>query len=317
MSVTTSAVTVDIRSNTILSVGTTSASYTAAIEYCNDIVGVEFIVGDQTQVMDAGDKLFNQNSFNGCLFIMDGFGSNLLNPSIKLIFADNTEQLYSETFVVDSVKPAISFDQVSIKNDNGQQQLITSVQASDDNDIAYLTYSVTGIRASDLRSVGGVVEKAQALAFAKSGGNKRAYPSADNQTHFNFTLNIEDQLSAQAIARDAIVMLTVAVVDASGNQNTLSKIAFTGDSIVENVLSLSVHPQKLIFTNALETAALIPTVDFEFRGPTALPGAGTGVSYSSSHPQIVNVTSQGTVYPLAETATAGNGETGFITVGYP
>jgi hypothetical protein len=51
----------------------------------------------------------------------------------------------------------------------------------------------------------------------------------------------------------------------------------------------------------LETATLIPSVAFQFRGLTPLPGPGNGIAYESSHPDLIGVTAGGTVYPLAET----------------
>jgi hypothetical protein len=295
------AVAVDIRANHIITTPMNGVSYTAAIDNCQNIARVDFSVGGQTQTFDASDKLFNENALNGCLYTLDVLGDNLLNPSVTLLFSDNSEQVYSENFVVEQTPPQIEFNSVAIQSTDGQQFLISTVDASDNADIAYLEYSIVGIRASDLRSVGGVIELARPLAYAATQGAKRVYPQSDNQTRFSLHTPVIKALSAQAIARDAIVMLTVDVVDASGNQSAFSKIAFTGDSIQENVLALSVSPSKLIFSNALETAAIIPTVDFEFRGPTALAGAGSGVSYFSSHPDLVNVGADGVVYPLAET----------------
>src|SRR5690606_20175782 len=82
--------------------------------------------------------------------------------------------------------------------------------------------------------------------------------------------------------------------------------------VIERVLGLSVQPHQIIFTNLLQTAGITPSVDFEFRGKTPLIGAGTGVSFSSSHPHLIAVTPGGVVFPLAET----NGEDVRITVSY-
>src|SRR5690606_12682004 len=78
-------------------------------------------------------------------------------------------------------------------------------------------------------------------------------------------------------------------------------------------LALSVQPGSLLFSDALQSARLIPEVNFEFRGPTPLPGSGQGVSYRSSRPEKVWVSADGVVYPLQETA----GEAGFVSLSYP
>ena len=71
----------------------------------------------------------------------------------------------------------------------------------------------------------------------------------------------------------------------------------------EAASDLAVRPGELIFTSQFETATLIPSVDYEFRGRTPLPGAGSGVHYTSSHPNLVAVSSAGVVRPLAPTGT--------------
>jgi len=67
-------------------------------------------------------------------------------------------------------------------------------------------------------------------------------------------------------------------VDASGNQSSFSDSRFIGESVEEAARSIAVHPDRLVFSDALQSAPLVPEVDFEFRGPTPLAGLGNGIS---------------------------------------
>ena len=102
-------------------------------------------------------------------------------------------------------------------------------------------------------------------------------------------------------------------MDASGNRVARSRIAFTGADVVEEATAMSVAPSRIVFNNMLQSATIIPSVQFQFRGLTPLPGSGTGVTYTSSHPDMVGITPSGQVYPLAETA----GQDVTIRVSYP
>src|SRR5690606_19734781 len=149
------------------------------------------------------------------------------------------------------------------------------------------------------------IAKAAKTASADSGGYARLYPISDDQTQFSLSLPNRERLDGAAIAHDAIVLVNVIVEDASGNQSTYSDIVFVGDDVQENVEGLSVAPHKLIFSNALEEAQLVPSLNFQFRGWTPVPGSGNGMTYSSSNSNEVYVTEAGRVYPLKETGEAG------------
>lgn len=293
----------DFRSNKNLS-NQGVASYTLAVDNCSHLAELQYSSGAQSVSLTASDANPNPQSPLGCQFPIELSGAQKLNPSVSVTLIDGAEFSYQEQFIAEDTRPDLQFHEVAIESTPQGQYLITSVVASDDTDISYIGFSVSGIRASDLRNAGGIVNKAKQSAFARTDGVERVYPVADNQSVFSLSLPLQGILNDAEIARDALVLADVYAVDAFGNQTSFSKIAFTGDSIEEQVLGISAVPENIIFSNPLETAVVVPTVSFEFRGLVPLPGVGTGVNYSSSHPDLVAVTPGGVVYPLRETGQA-------------
>ncbi|MCW9016562.1 MAG: Ig-like domain-containing protein, partial [Kangiellaceae bacterium] len=304
---------VDIRINQKLDDDTPRVSYTISVDDCQQLTKVEYLAADGTQVLSSADQLPSAASNNGCEFVVTDVSATRFSPSVNLSFNDGTVIAHSESFTSDNNNPSIELDGVAIENSGEKQFLVAEFNAEDDVDIRYIGYKVVGIRASQLRSVGGVVEKASEMAFAKSESTEFVYPTLEGQTSFKASIPVSQLLSSDAVARDAVVLVDAYVVDASGNQSSISKISFTGDNISEAVLGLSVNPSNIVFSNLLEKVAVIPTVDYEFRGPTPLPGAGTGVSFTSTNTEYVRVTSSGIVFPIQETGD----EQVFIEVAYP
>ncbi|HEY3487359.1 MAG TPA: Ig-like domain-containing protein, partial [Gammaproteobacteria bacterium] len=247
-----------------------------------------------------------------CQTLVQGTGEGKLAPQAILHYVNAPDQTHSETFQIETTAPTITFSGVSIQLINGVQHLVVRATASDDIDINYVGFSVIGLRASELRAAGGVIQKASQKAFATT-TDTHIYPLADGQTEFSVAVPVTTNLSADAISSDGVVLVDASVLDASGNQTSFSTIAFTGTDVTEDAVSLQVAPTQLVFSNALESATIIPSVEFQFRGLTALPGIGTGVSYSSSHPNLITVTAAGLVFPLQETGA----ENVSIKVSYP
>ena len=235
------------------------------------------------------------------------------DPLVILSLRDGSSQTHSESFFAELNSPQLVFKSVSLTLIENTQYLVTQAEASDDVDISYVQFSVTGLRASELRAAGGVVDKAKATAFADSDGSQVVYPVRDAQGIYTLSLPVTSVLDADAIAHDGVVLVDLLAVDSSGNQKSASKVAFTGGDVVEQAEAMRVTPKQIVFTNLLETASIVPSVQFQFRGLTVLPGPGSGVSYTSSHPDLIAVTPGGLVYPLGETA----GQAISITVAYP
>ncbi|HEX6929495.1 MAG TPA: Ig-like domain-containing protein, partial [Gammaproteobacteria bacterium] len=248
----------------------------------------------------------------GCLARLVATGAGADRVSVSAAFNDGTSLQHEELFRFETERPALTIDDVSVTATADGQQLIVTLNASDDVDISYLDVQATGLRASDLRAAGGVVAKARDKAFAASAGSVRLFPEAGQQS-FVLGLPLNTALDAAAIMSDGVVLIDATAVDASGNQRSESALRFTGSSVSEAVLGLSASPANIVFNDLLQTAVILPSVDFQFRGVTPLPGAGSGVSYASSNPELVGVTAGGVAYPLAPTA----GEAVSITVSYP
>ena len=102
------------------------------------------------------------------------------------------------------------------------------------------------------------------------------------------------------------------VVDASGNHASLSKVALTGDSISEQANALIVSNSKIVINNVLQTPVIKTSINFQFRGVVDVSGAGNGIQYTSSSPDLIGVTEAGIIYPLKET----QGAPVYITVSY-
>lgn len=303
---------VDIRTSGNLSSFSERSNYILSISDCSNLLSVEITAANDVKISAISDAVRRADIPLQCEFPFYAEGLNRFTPSATLLYSDQTTEVHQETFFIETTLPSIKFESVSLQMLEGQQYLTTTVTASDDVDVSYLGFNVSGIRASDLRNAGGVVSKALTNAFASTNGVKRVYPSAEAQSSYNLSIPITSTLDADAIAHDGVVLLDLMVVDSSGNQRSYSNIQFTGSDVKESATDLSVSPSSIIFTNLLETAVVIPSVNFQFRGVTPLPGAASGVSYSSSHPDLIAVTSTGIVYPLAETT----GQTVTITVDY-
>src|SRR6478609_5209167 len=297
---------VDLRASAPLAANSAFAEYIARIDDCSDLVWVAEAGAARHGVSDLA-----RVAGSACEYKFTVAGASRLAPSVIVGFSDGTEQVTTETFAVETSKPHLTFGTVGLTSSGDDQHLNVSVLATDDSDLVSVSLSVLGVKASDLRANAGVLDTVRPLAFARA--ETRLYPSADTQTEFALSTTMLRQLTAEEIAQDGVVIVEASAEDASGNQTMLSRIAFTGDDVAEEVLGLSVAPSKIILTNLLQTAVLVPTVDYRFRGPTPLTGGGNGVSYASSHPDLVGVTTSGVVYPKQATGEASV----FIEVTYP
>jgi len=299
----------DIRVSGLLVSGQDRTSYVVRVADCTSLVSV--VIGSGSAAETRGVEDASSTSDNAaCEFTFEATGASRLTPTVTAHYADGTFETHTETFAVDEEPPSLTLEGVSFAKLGGRQHLVVSLQAADDTDISYVAVSVVGLRASQLRAAGGIVDQARQGAFADTGGFLRL-PPTDGSGAFELVVpvgtltaagDVIGELDPDAISSDGLVLVEAHAVDASGNQTSLSKIVLTGGDLDEAVSSLSTLPDRILFTNLLEMATIVPTVDFQFRGPTPLPGSGSGVRYTSNHPEIVAVTSSGLVYPLAETA---------------
>ncbi|WP_339344829.1 Ig-like domain-containing protein, partial [uncultured Alcanivorax sp.] len=214
---------------------------------------------------------------------------------------DGSSNSLQESFQIESNAPTLLLSGVGISGEAGNQRLDVSFTVGDDTDVAYLSIDAAGLRASVLRASGGVVKNAREQAFAETPGGIRVYPDEEGQNDFVLSLPVNSSLEQAAVLSDALVLVEAHVVDSSGNQTSLSEISFVGDDVNEEILGFQVAPASIVFSNPLEEAQLVPSLEFQFRGLTPVPGRGKGVSYQSSDPGAVYVSDSGTIYPLKET----------------
>lgn len=304
---------IDIRSDGALAAVSDVQGYVAAIDNCTRLTSVT-VVGAKGDVVKSRSEAVPLPGWpSGCQFPFLASGPRRLAPTLSVRMDDGSVQTHGEVFAIENAPPNIQFQGVSmLRLDDGAQALSVSLTASDDTDLQLVRLKVIGLRASELRAAGGIIERARVSAFAETKGAESIFPGVNGQKAFSLTVPVKTSLSPAEIASNGVVIIEAAAVDASGNETSLSKIALTGADVTEGFSALQVAPSKIVFGNLLQTATLIPSVDYQFRGRTPLPGAGGGVRYISNHPELVSVTKEGVVVPLAQT----KGQDVTITVQY-
>lgn len=311
-------VNINIRTDRVLADGQQQAEFIVALDDCRDIRNIEISAAQLQLTLAPAEFTPLAGVPDGCRYSFAAAGDSLedgqwrFRPQIQLRFNDDSIQTYAEEFYYETTPAELNFSGIQLITSDGRQHILVSAGARDNVDLQYVGMSLTGLKASDLRSAGGVVALARQSAFVDTGGTRKVFwPAARGEYQLSLPLNYE--LDPDTIAHDGVVLVDLVAVDASGNQRTVSKIVFTGEDVAEDALSLTVRQERIIFTNLLESVALIPMVEFQYRGATDLSGRGQGVSYASSHPDLVSVSEAGLVYPLAETG----GQQVAIQVSYP
>ncbi|WP_198590469.1 Ig-like domain-containing protein, partial [Shewanella sp. 10N.286.52.B9] len=282
----------DIRSSGIL-LDQNTQNYILWVDDCSGVASVETqISGSLQQITPSSDSQSN----NSCQYQFTADENQYLSPSVNVNFKDGTTQLFTETFQKELVAPSIALSSVSVSEDGDEQILTISFIANDNIDLTYLGVDVTAFKASDLRSVGGIVEQVKSLAFASTSGYHRVYPISDEQVEFFINIPVIGELTQAEIANNALVLIDAYAIDASGNKSVVSSIETTGGNIEEKALSWRVFPEEVIITDVLQSVTITPSIQFEFRGETVVQGAGRGVSYISDKPSEIYVNSSGVVY---------------------
>ncbi|MGD8642354.1 MAG: hypothetical protein PVG89_17075, partial [Gammaproteobacteria bacterium] len=251
---------VDIRSSETISEFRSSAAFVLSVSDCTDLTAVDVAAGSFIANIPVSEATRVASDATACEFRFTGSGSGYLNPQATLHFRDNTSQQYAEALQVETTRPTVALQGVSLAAVDNQQKLIVQVSVSEDTDLRFTSFSVLGLRASDLRASGGVVDKARQTAFAATNGNVKVYPRSDDQQTFDLVIPVTNTLDAEAISHDGLVLLDVTAVDASGNLGVFSKIAFTGSDVNETAQSLQANPTSIIFTNLLESVSIVPLV---------------------------------------------------------
>ncbi|KPA19387.1 IPT/TIG domain-containing protein, partial [Candidatus Magnetomorum sp. HK-1] len=305
---------IDIRTNLGSASVDAEIAYVASVSDCSELISISFTAGYSTGDISVSDMTPKTNAPNACETTFLGSGDNKLSPKIVLNYTNGSQVSHEESFCYELTRPKLSFQDISFININEKQYLKILVSSQDDVDIQYLGFSVIGLRISVLREVGGVIDIAKERAFAQTSGIEKLYPDTENQESFEFLLEVDARLDDASIAHDGLVMADIIAVDSSGNQTSQSDIHLTGYDAVELVKNLYIKsPERIVFTNYLQSVPIVPVIEFQFRGETPVSGPGWGFEYTSTHPDIVGVTGGGIVYPLKES----NDDTIFIRISYP
>ncbi|MCA9615816.1 MAG: hypothetical protein KC586_23835, partial [Myxococcales bacterium] len=291
---------IDVRVQGPIVEGVDGVRYVVRVSPCRDVTTIAVGTASETREVRSVSEAVAVG--DACELEFEGTGAARLQPYVVVTYADGSTESHTESLGFERNAPSLELEGVRITNVGGVQHLVVSTQAFDDTDLAYVAISAVGLRASALRDAGGVIERAREQSFADTGGFERVVPREPGQRAFELAVPIADPLSAREIAANGLVLVEAMAVDASGNQRSVSELLFTGGDVRETARSMSVVPERVILTNLLDSIVLVPSVDFEFRGPTPMPGSGTGVTFQSSHPEIVAVTPAGLVYPLQPTA---------------
>ena len=290
----------DIRTSGALLEGQFEVGYTAAIGRCDEVAAIKAGSHGDLREFSSRDVRRSVEHPNTCFVDFSVSGGGKHQPRLTVTRNSGDTVTHSESFSPEQNAPQVALEGVDIVGEKGEQELVVKITASDDTDVSYVAVDLAGLRASDIRHAGGVLAEARKQAFASTGGVKRSFPVSDSQSLYTVSVPVDDPLSRNAIARDAIISIDAYAVDASGNQRSVSDLALTGDSIEESANKLIVSDEPIVINNALQTPVIKPSVEFEFRGVVDVSGRGRNVSYESSHPDIVSVTSGGVLFPLQE-----------------
>lgn len=294
----------DIRASSSLLAGQGNASYTASIGQCDQVASIKAGSSGELQLFTNNDVRRPLDQPTTCLVDFAIEGASRFNPEVEIETISGNVLTHSENFSIENLAPSLTLDSVNISSESSGQSLIVKLSVVDDTDVSYVGFNIMGVRASDIRTAGGVIADAKDQAYARTNGVERVYPRRESQSVFSLDVPIEHELSMEAIASDSVVLIDAYAVDSSGNQRAISEIALTGGQIKEDALSLSVANSHIVINNTLQTPTLKPSVEFEFRGLVDMSGAGRGVTYESSHPDVIAVTNEGVIYPLKESGSA-------------
>ena len=261
------------------------AEYVLHVHDCTDLVSLRITAGDYSNVISiSSNEMTVPNDYPlSREYSFTGSGTGYLQPSVTLTDKFGETTTHSEIFAADKVFPSISISNIAMHVEDEQQVLLVSFDASDDVDIVEVGAEISGVYGHKLVAAGGVVDKALADAFALSDGYIVQIPFEEEQNLFHIKVPLLKQLSSDEIAHDGIVFIDAYSTDSSGHRTKISETKFTGKDVSDTASLLQVvspASKDIQFSNPLESRSIIPSVTYQFRGLTPLPGAGTGVVYN-------------------------------------
>src|SRR5207302_6242443 len=105
-----------------------------------------------------------------------------------------------------------------------------------------------------------------------------ARPTAADPDHVTFAVPVD----LKSLPRDGMVVGDVAVTDPFGRAIHTSLTEFTGDSQLDNLLSLTLDPKRVLLAAGYgQRLPLKTTARFALAGDVDLSGLGKNVAYTS------------------------------------
>ncbi|MEY8252971.1 MAG: Ig-like domain-containing protein, partial [Colwellia sp.] len=284
----------DIRLSSQLSSFETEKEFSLSVSDCTKLAHIEY----DSAIYPVSDATRLSNSQVGCQFL--GLKKVMANQSqitLDLVNTNGSVETVSESFILENEAPLLNLKSSSVSVEPAQVVNL-AFSVSDDTDLSYLKVSVQGLRVSDLRNAGGVVEAVKSQLFVDFSG--RFYPSSDLSTEISMAIPFSKQLPLDVVAGDGILIIEAEAVDASGNISAVSEFEYTGETIEDEIHGFSTLNGNVLITNMLDYVQILPVVKYKFRGEVPLVGQGSGASYEVSDSEFLGVTESGVVFAKKE-----------------
>ncbi|MGR6871843.1 Ig-like domain-containing protein [Pseudomonas sp. HK3] len=298
---------VDIRLLSQLSSFETEKEFSVSVSDCTSLSHIEY---NSVKYL-VSDAIRLPSSQVGCQFLgLKKLMASQSQITLDLVETNGAVETISESFILENEPPLLSLQSSSISIEPSQVVNL-SFNVSDDTDVSYLSLSIQGLRVSDLRNAGGVVESVQSESFIDFSG--RFYPSSDLSTKISMAIPFSKLLPLDVIAGDGVLIIEAEAVDASGNISVVSEFEYTGETIDDEIQDFSALNDSILITNMLDYVQILPVVKYKFRGEVPLVGRGSGASYEVSDSEFLGVTESGVVFAKKEVDKKGLS----VNVSYP
>lgn len=172
----------DIRLSSQLSSFETEKEFSVSVSDCTKLAHIEH----ESAIYPVSDAIRLSNSQIGCQFVgLTKLMADQSQISIDLVGTNGSVETISESFILENEAPLLNLLSSSVSVEPSQLVNLT-FSTSDDTDLSYLKVSVQGLRVSDLRNAGGVVEAVKNESFIDFSG--RFYPTSDLSTEISMSI---------------------------------------------------------------------------------------------------------------------------------
>src|SRR5690606_3958766 len=124
------------------------ASFIASIGNCSAIATIEIGSPAESKLYSVADARSEVTQPDTSLFDFSLSSSSTLTPVVKIVNTNGDVRNHSENFSYDDQAPSIQFKAVSVTRGVDSQQLLNvALIATDNTDVQYVGFNVTGLRA--------------------------------------------------------------------------------------------------------------------------------------------------------------------------